>query len=74
MSRDISLYLKDILLNMGDAEEFIRGFSYDQFVSDKKTLNAVLRSIEVIGEAAKNVPDEIRRKYPSVPWKEMAGM
>lgn len=74
MNRDISLYLKDILQNMGDAEEFIQGFSYDQFVSDKKTLNAVLRSIEVIGEAAKNVPDEIRTKYPSVPWKEMAGM
>ena len=74
MTRDISVYLKDILLNMGDAEEFIQGFSYDQFVSDKKTLNAVLRSIEVIGEAAKQVPDEIRVKYPSVPWKEMAGM
>lgn len=74
MSRDISLYIKDILQNMCDAEEFIQGFSYDQFATDKKTLNAVLRSIEVIGEAAKKVPDEIRAKYPSVPWKEMAGM
>ena len=74
MSRDISLYIKDILQNMSDAEEFIQGFSYVQFQSDKKTLNAVMRSIEVIGEAAKKVPDEIRAKYPSVPWKEMAGM
>ena len=74
MSRDISLYIKDILQNMSDAEEFIQGFSYDQFASDKKTLNAVMRSMEVIGEAAKKVPDEIRAKYPSVPWKEMAGM
>lgn len=74
MSRDISLYIKDILQNMSDAEEFIQGFSYDQFASDKKTLNAVMRSMEVVGEAAKKVPDEIRAKYPSVPWKEMAGM
>jgi len=59
---------------MCDAEEFIQGLSYDQFATDKKTLNAVLRTIEVIGEAAKRVPDEIRAKYPSVPWKEMAGM
>jgi uncharacterized protein with HEPN domain len=74
VSRDISLYIKDILQNMRDAQEFIQGISYDRFASDKKTLNAVLRSVEVIGEAAKKVPDEIRAKYPSVPWKEMAGM
>ena len=74
MSRDISLYIKDMLQNMRDAEEFILGLSYDQFQSDKKTLNAVMRSVEVIGEAAKKVPDEIRAKYPSVPWREMAGM
>ena len=74
MSRDIALYVKDILQNMRDAEEFIQELSYDQFQSDKKTLNAVMRSVEVIGEAAKKVPDKIRTKYPSVPWKEMAGM
>ena len=73
MSRNISLYIKDMLQNMRDAEEFIQGLTYDQFQSDKKTLNAVMRSIEVIGEPAKKVPDEIRIKYPSVPWKEMAG-
>ena len=43
-------------------------------MADKRTFNAVIRSLEVIGEAAKNVPDEIRAKYPLVPWKEMAGM
>ena len=74
MRRDISLYINDILENMRDAEDFIQGFSYEQFQSDKKTLYAVLRAIEVIGEAAKKVPDEVRIKYPSVPWKEMAGM
>ena len=74
MSRNITLYVKDILQNMLEAEEFIEGMSYEQFISDKRTLNAVLRSIEVIGEAAKNIPDEIRAQYPDIPWKEMAGM
>lgn len=74
MIRNISLYIKDILQNMRDAEEFIQGLSYGQFVADKRTFNAVVRSLEVIGEAAKNVPDEIRAKNPMIPWKEMAGM
>jgi len=74
MSRNIALYVKDILQNMEDAEDFIRGISYERFADDKKTLNAVLRSLEVIGEAAKHVPDEIREKYNDVPWREMAGM
>jgi len=50
MIRNISLYVKDILQNMGDAEEFIQGLSYDGFVADKRTFNAVVRSLEVIGE------------------------
>lgn len=74
MSRNISLYVRDILQNMQDAEEFIQGLSYSEFAADKKTFNAVVRAIEVIGEAAKNVPDSVRSNYPAVPWKEMAGM
>jgi uncharacterized protein with HEPN domain len=74
MTRSVSLFIKDILQNMSDAMEFIEGVSYDQFAADKKTLNALLRSIEVIGEAAKNIPDEVRANYPRVPWKEMSGM
>lgn len=66
--------MKDILQNMQDAEEFIQGLSYEDFAGDKKTFNAVVRALEVIGEAAKNVPTAMRRKYPAVPWKEMAGM
>jgi len=74
VKRKIALYIRDILQNMQDAEEFIQGISREQFEADKKTLNAVLRSVEVIGEAAKNIPDEIRSRYPGIPWKEMAGM
>jgi uncharacterized protein with HEPN domain len=74
MTRNILLYIKDILQNMQDAQDFIQGMSYKKFLADKKTFNAVVRSLEVIGEAAKNVPEELRSKYPRVPWREMAGM
>ena len=74
MIRNVLIYIKDILENMHDASQFIEGMSYEQFAADKKTVNAVLRSIEVIGEAAKNVPEHVRAQYPQVPWKEMAGM
>lgn len=74
MTRHVALYIKDILQNMRDAEQFIEGMTYEQFVNDKKTFNAVVRAIEVMGEAAKNVPPTIRTRYPAIPWKEMAGM
>jgi len=74
MTRTVALYVKDIIQNMVDAEEFIQGLSYETFISDKKTFNAVVRSIEVIGEAVKSIPDSVRSRYPDIPWKEMAGM
>jgi uncharacterized protein with HEPN domain len=66
MSRNISLYIRDILQNMQEASEFIGGMSYEQFSNDKRTINAVLRSIEVIGEATKNVPDKVRSSHPDI--------
>ena len=74
MTRTIALYVKDIIQNMADAEEFIQGLSFETFISDKKTFNAVVRSIEVIGEATKNIPQSICSRYHDIPWKEMAGM
>lgn len=47
---------------------------YETFSRDNKTVYAVIRAVEVIGEAAANVPDEIRSKYPSLPWRDIRGM
>jgi uncharacterized protein with HEPN domain len=69
MTRAVELYISDILQQMEDALEFVQGMTYEQFVRDKKTINAVLRSIEVIGEAAKNVPESIRAQYPDIPME-----
>jgi len=72
--RDISLYLRDILGAMLAIEQFVKEISLDEFKKDDKTSSAVIRKFEIIGEAAKQIPEEIRDKYPLIPWKEMAGM
>lgn len=67
-------YLRDIIAMMDLIESFTAGLDFDQFAQDNKTYLAVVRGIEVIGEAAKHIPGSLRRKYPNVPWKNMAGM
>lgn len=74
MKRDISLYLKDMLENMEKAEKFTADMSYKDFIADEKTKYAIVRCIEIIGEAVKNVPESVRKKYNEVPWKDIAGM
>lgn len=72
--RDFKLYLNDILEAMESIERFVEGMEFESFQSDDKTTSAVIRKFEIIGEAARNIPDEIKRQHPQVPWKEMAGM
>ncbi len=72
--RDHTLYLKDILAAIDSIEGFIAGMDLETFQADDKTTSAVMRKLEVVGEAVKHMPDEIRQKYSQVPWKEMAGM
>lgn len=72
--KDYGDYLNDIFNSICEIEEFVKGMTFNEFVIDRKTRNAVIRSIEVMGEAAKNIPESFRKKYPNVPWKKMAGM
>jgi len=55
-------------------EKFVKDMTPDEFRNGDKTSSAVIRKFEIIGEATKNIPDEIRQKYQEVPWKDMAGM
>ncbi len=60
---------------MADAiREFLGDLTFEQFLADRKTIFAVFHALELIGEASKNVPPEVRNRYPEVPWKNMAGM
>lgn len=72
--RNHKLYLKDILAAIDSIEKFIEGMDSVIFQADDKTASAVMRKLEIIGEAAKQVPDEMRKNHPTIPWKEMAGM
>ena len=72
--RDYGLYLKDILAAMKSVETFVERMDFEEFRADDKTASAVIRKFEIVGEATKNIPGDIRRRYPQVPWKEMAGM
>lgn len=67
-------YLDDILDAVEKIERFTSGMDYEEFADDPKTVDAVLRNFEVIGEAVKNVPEDVQQEYSDVPWSEMAGM
>jgi uncharacterized protein with HEPN domain len=74
MTRDYQLSLKDIIENMEKALRFVAKRSLDEFIADEMAKYAVVRCLEIIGEAVKNVPPEIRAKRPNVEWKELAGL
>lgn len=71
MLRKYNLFLNDILENINDIKEFIKDYTFEKFMEDKKTINAVTRSFEIIGEAVSNLPDELKSKYNYVPWKDI---
>ena len=72
--RETEDFVRDILDSVNAIEEFIKDNTFSNFITERKTNYAVIRAIEIIGEATKNIPKSFRRKYPEVPWDEMAGM
>jgi len=74
MPRDYKLYLEDILESIKKIREYIAGMSFDQFCVDRKTQDAVVRNLEVIGEAARNLPDEIKNIIADIEWKKITSL
>jgi len=74
MKREMGDYFEDIVSAMEKAMNFVKDISYEEFSRDDKTVFAVIRALEIVGEAVKNIPDEMRKNYPEIPWKDMAGM
>lgn len=66
--RDAKLFLTDIMQAIDAIEGFVQGLDRDQFEQDDKTVSAVIRKLEIVGEAAKVIPEEIREKYSEIPW------
>ncbi len=74
MKRDFKLYLRDIVDSVDSVEEFIGNIDFEDFLEDNKTNSAVVWKLETVGEASKNIPLEIRQKYPKIEWSDMARM
>lgn len=74
MSRDYRLYLDDIQSSAAKILQYTQGVSYDSFVNDTKTFDAVVLNLQIIGEAVKNIPDSVKAKYPQVDWRRIAGL
>jgi len=74
MKRDFLLYMDDIIESIQRIDEYISGLDYEQFAEDPKLVDAVSRRLEIIGEAVKNIPSEIKERQPDLRWKGIIGM
>ncbi len=72
--RDWKVRIDDILDAIGKIQRYTKGMTRQSFSADSMIIDAVARNIEIIGEAARHVPADIRERYPGVPWADMRGM
>lgn len=75
--RSYLLYLEDILKSAAKVQHYTDGMSFEDFLNvlaDERTLDAVVRNLEIIVKAAKNVPEEVRLRYPEIEWRKIAGL
>jgi uncharacterized protein with HEPN domain len=70
--RDYRDFLADIEYSARQAEKFVEGFNFEDFSQDEKTKYAVIRALEIIGEATKNVPQKFKSEHKEIPWKDLA--
>jgi len=74
MKREMSVYVQDMLDSIKQVEQYTKDMKRSGFEASLQAQDAVIRRLEIIGEASKNLPKEITSKYPKIPWKEIAGM
>jgi uncharacterized protein with HEPN domain len=72
--RDWRIRIEDIIEAATAIAGYVQGLSFEEFGRDRKTVDAVVRNLEVIGEAARHVPEEVRARFPELPWSDMADM
>ena len=72
--RDWRIRIEDIVEAAAAIAGYVQGLSYEEFAGDRKTVDAVVRNLEVIGETARHVPEEVQARFPELPWADMADM
>lgn len=73
MPSDASAVLQDIERHIHLASEFVAGIGYEAFRNDTRTVFAVIRCLEIVSEASRRLPDELKARHPSIPWRDIAG-
>jgi len=73
-SREWRVRVEDMLEAIERIEEFVQGIDLDAFLKDRRTSDAIVRNLEIIGEAARNVPEDVASRHPGVPWKKAREM
>jgi uncharacterized protein with HEPN domain len=73
-ARPLSEFLQDILESITDIEAFTAGIDFEGFQANREKVLVVVKSLEILGEAVKKIPDDIRSQYPGIPWRAIAGM
>ena len=74
MSRDEIMYLQDIAQCCEKISQFTTGLTQSELVQDEKTYDAVVRNLEIVGEAAKNISEQLKKQLPDVEWRKVAGL
>lgn len=73
MKRDLNLFIEDIKNSIKNIGEFSKGLTLDKFSKNNLRQSAIIRQLEIMGEAVKNIPDSFKERYPNIPWRKIAG-
>jgi uncharacterized protein with HEPN domain len=74
MQRELKTYIEDIITAIKKIEKYVAGMTKEDLIKNELVQDAVVRNLEVIGEAVKKIPDDIRNNYTDIPWKKIAGL
>lgn len=74
VKREFILYLEDMLQSMERINEYLGDLDFRKFKINYLVVDAIIRNFEIIGEASKNIPNDIQKKYPKIPWRKMVGL
>jgi uncharacterized protein with HEPN domain len=74
MARPLDVVVEEMLDYIEQASSYVRGMTFEQYASDRKTQRAVERCIEVISEASRHLPDDVKANHPDIPWRDVAGI
>jgi len=72
--RKVQLFLADMLASIEKIERYTAGVDFERFTGDDLLVDAVVRNLEIIGEAARHIPEQVRQRYPEVPWQRVVGL